>query len=226
VSVAEQRQQQAAKLAAAEERLRIARDVHDVVAHSLGAIAVQADAAEAALQVAPDRAMQPVRAIRDTAREALADIRRVLDVLHEDASPQGPSVPDDIAALVAGARATGMRVSLDVQPAGRPVPAEVRSAGYRIVQESLSNIRRHAPGAMASVVVRPEGDDLVLSITDDGDGVGSMAGGGPTPGAGYGIRGMRERAERLGGTLTCGPATGGGFGVRAALPLTERSRPR
>lgn len=226
VSVAEQRQKQAAKLAAAEERLRIARDVHDVVAHSLGAIAVQADAAEAALQVAPDRAMQPVRAIRDTAREALADIRRVLDVLHEDASPQGPSVPDDIAALVAGARATGMRVSLDVQPAGRPVPAEVRSAGYRIVQESLSNIRRHAPGAMASVVVRPEGDDLVLSITDDGDGVGSMAGGGPTPGAGYGIRGMRERAERLGGTLTCGPATGGGFGVRAALPLTERSRPR
>lgn len=226
VSVAEQRQQQAAKLAAAEERLRIARDVHDVVAHSLGAIAVQADAAEAALQVAPDRAMQPVRAIRDTAREALADIRRVLDVLHEDASPQGPSVPDDIAALVAGARATGMRVSLDVQPAGRPVPAEVWSAGYRIVQESLSNIRRHAPGAMASVVVRPEGDDLVLSITDDGDGVGSMAGGGPTPRAGYGIRGMRERAERLGGTLTCGPATGGGFGVRAALPLTERSRPR
>ena len=229
VTVAERRQQQAAKLAAAEERLRIARDVHDVVAHSLGAIAVQADAAEAALQVAPDRAVQPVRAIRDTAREALADIRRVLDVLHEDDdtdtertdAERTGTARTDIAALVAGARATGMRVALELDPTARVVPAELRSTGYRIVQESLSNIRRHAPGATATVSVRRDGDDLLLSISDDGAGGGAAQ----TAGTGYGIRGMRERAERLGGTLTAGPAPDGGFHVRARLPLAERSGP-
>lgn len=219
VTVAEQRQRQAAKLAAAEERLRIARDVHDVVAHSLGAIAVQADAAEAALQVAPARAVEPVRAIRDTAREALADVRRVLDVLHEGDDRDTEST--DVAALVAGARATGMHVILDMQTEGRLVPGDVRSAGYRIVQESLSNVRRHAPGSTATVVVRPEGDDLLLSITDDGAGGDAV----PASGVGYGIRGMRERAERLGGTLAADPAPDGGFRVCARLPLTERSGP-
>lgn len=219
VTVAEQRQRQAAKLAAAEERLRIARDVHDVVAHSLGAIAVQADAAEAALQVAPARAVEPVRAIRDTAREALADIRRVLDVLHEGDDRDTEST--DVAALVAGARATGMHVILDMQTEGRLVPGDVRSAGYRIVQESLSNVRRHAPGSTATVVVHPEGDDLLLSITDDGAGGDAV----PASGVGYGIRGMRERAERLGGTLAADPAPDGGFRVCARLPLTERSGP-
>src|SRR5690606_18184812 len=119
---------QAAKLAAAEERLRIARDVHDVVAHSLGAIAVQADAAEAALQVAPARAVEPVRAIRDTAREALADIRRVLDVLHEGDDRDTEST--DVAALVAGARATGMHVLLDLQTEGRPAPGDGARRGF------------------------------------------------------------------------------------------------
>lgn len=218
VTVAEQRQQQAARLAAAEERLRIARDVHDVVAHSLGAIAVQADAAEAALQVAPARAVEPVRAIRDTAREALADIRRVLDVLHDEDGPPA-SGPDGIEALVVAARATGMHVSLDMQSAGGVVPAEVGSASYRIVQEALSNIRRHAPGARAAVVVHRQADALEVRITDDGH-HGSAP---PASGSGYGIRGMRERAESLGGTLEAGPTTGGGFQVHATLPLSAAS---
>jgi len=216
VTVAEQRQQQAAKLAAAEERLRIARDVHDVVAHSLGAIAVQADAAEAALQVAPARAAEPVRAIRDTAREALADIRRVLDVLHdEDHSPVRTPGLDGIAALAEDARVTGARVALDLQIAEGSVPVDVEAACYRIVQESLSNIRRHAPGATAAVVVHQHAEELTVSITDDGRGGGI----GPASGAGYGIRGMRERAEQLGGALTAQPAPDGGFEVRATLPL-------
>lgn len=214
VSAAEQRERQAARLAKAEERLRIARDLHDVVAHSLGAIAVQADAADAALHTQPALAEAPVRAIRETARGALTDIRHVLDVLRSD-DDAGSTVAWGVAGidtLVTAARVTGMLVSMDWEVSGAKLPRVVETACYRIVQESLTNARRHAPGAPTRVSVREGPNKLTIEVV-------SAAGESTTMGSGYGIRGMRERVRELGGTFAAGPTAGGGFAVRAALPL-------
>jgi signal transduction histidine kinase len=202
----------------AEERVRIARDLHDVVAHSLSVIAVQSDAAEAALKAAPERAIAPVQAVRTTAREALADIRRMLDVLRtDDAELPGVDSPgvSAVAGLADAARATGTPVTLDVRLTSGPVPPGVDLAAYRIVQESLTNARRHAPGAPVIVAVTQQQNALEVRIT-------SAAASTPSAephGTGYGINGMRERAATLGGTLVAGPTPDGGFDVHATLPL-------
>ncbi|MBS1699299.1 MAG: hypothetical protein JST25_12960 [Actinobacteria bacterium] len=217
VTAAEHRQQEAARLAAAEERLRIARDLHDVVAHSLGAIAVQADAAEAALAVAPARAVEPVQAIRDTSRAALTDIRRVLDILREGDDGRGASLgATAVTALVESARVAGTRVTLDLRLIRTaPIPPAVDLASYRIVQESLTNARKHASHAAIDVTIVQSADELSIVVRNEAGSVIEPM----VASSGYGIRGMAERVRDLGGSFTAGAAPQGGFTVRAVLPL-------
>ncbi|QDZ15136.1 sensor histidine kinase [Humibacter ginsenosidimutans] len=229
VSTAEQRQHEAARLAVAEERVRIARELHDIVAHSLSVIAVQSDAAEAALVSAPDRAAAPVQAIRSTARGALGEIRRMLDVLRTD-DDELPGVDSPgigaIEGLVEATRASGCSVELDVRLTDALVPPEVDLAGYRIIQECLTNVRKHAHGADAVVTITQERSRLVLRVTNTAGENGSAVGGKQTAGGGYGVRGMRERVESLGGTLHAGPTADGGFEADAVLPLPAGRRSR
>lgn len=224
VTVAEQRQQEAARLAAAEERLRIARDLHDVVAHSLGAIAVQAEAAEAALAAAPARALEPVQAIRDTARSALTDIRRVLDVLREDddaAEPGSPWGASAVVALVESARGAGTQVELDLRLVRAvPIPPAVDLACYRIVQEALTNARKHAARAAVAVTIVQRAEELSVSVRNRAGSTLDVT----AASSGYGIRGMAERVHDLGGSFTAGPERDGGFAVQAVLPLPAGTR--
>jgi signal transduction histidine kinase len=236
VSLAERRQQEAAALATAEERLRIARDLHDVIAHSLGAIAVQADAAEAALQAAPDRALAPVRAIRDTARGSLTEIRRVLAQLRAEDAVAAPDLAG-IPALVDAARSSGATVALTISGDISRVPTAVSTVGYRIVQEALTNSRKHAPGTAASVAVQSDAAALDIRIENtrvggppasqgaasglpgEASALPSAASAPTDPTPGHGLIGMRERVRALGGTLDAGPSDNGGFVVHARLPV-------
>jgi signal transduction histidine kinase len=201
-----------------EERLRIAREVHDVVAHSMVAINVQAGVAAHLLDEDTDQAREALLHIKRTSGEALADLRATLGVLRDTdrPAPTGPATGlDELDAVAERLRAAGVDVAVDVDAAG-PVPTPVHSAGYRIVQEALTNVLRHADASSASVVVRPDGDALTIVVADDGR--GGAAG---TGGAGAGLRGMRERAEALGGALEAGPGGDGGWRVEAKLPLAR-----
>jgi signal transduction histidine kinase len=201
------------RVAVVEERERIARELHDVVAHGISVIAIQADAAEAALDRDPELARTPLRTIRASAKESLAEMRRLLGVLREgdegaDHAPQ-PSL-DRLPELVAHA---GVAATLEVEGTPRPLPASLDLSAYRIVQEALTNVRKHAGGAPAAVRVTWAERELALEVRDRGRG-GHVNGSG-----GHGIVGMRERVRVHGGELAAGPAEGGGFAVRARLPL-------
>jgi signal transduction histidine kinase len=197
-----------------EERLRIAREVHDVVAHAMVAINVQAGVAAHLLEQDSDQAREALLHIKRASGDALTDLRATLGVLRdvERPPPVGPAAGlDDLDAVADQLRAAGVDVTVDVDADGVPTP--VHSASYRIVQEALTNVLRHARAQRASVVVRACEDKLTIVVADDGAGSGSGGG------AGAGVRGMRERAAALGGTLDAGPAAGGGWRVEAALPL-------
>ena len=206
----------AERMAAAEERARIARELHDVIGHEVTVIALQADAAASALARAPDRATAPVAAIRHSAAEALAEMRRVVGMLRagedEDLRPQ-PGLPD-VPALVEQSRAAGVRVDLTLRPPTRPTHASVELAAYRLVQEALTNARRHAPGA--SVDVRVVGDDaeVVVEVVNQEGTIPSPRSGS----SGFGLVGMRERVRMLGGRLEAGPTGEGGYALTARLP--------
>jgi signal transduction histidine kinase len=205
-----------------EERLRIAREVHDVVAHSMVAINVQAGVAAHLLEQDTEQAREALLNIKRTSGEALTDLRATLGVLRDPGqdAPTGPSAGlDELDAVAGGLRAAGVEVVVDVDTVGA-VPTPVHSAGYRIVQEALTNVLRHANASAVSVVVRADDDMLTIVVADDGAGRA-----GPTSGSGAGVRGMRERAEALGGTLHAGPRAEGGWRVEATLPL-ERARAR
>ena len=210
----------AERAAVAEERSRIARELHDVIGHQVTVIALQADAAAAALAKAPERAATPIEAIRGSAAEALAEMRRVVGMLraaeHEDLHPQ-PGLTD-VPALVEQSRAAGARVELTLRPPERPTHASVQLAAYRLVQEALTNAQRHAPGA--PVDVRVLADDAAVVVEVVNSGVGAI----PSPrtaadGSGFGLVGMRERVRLLGGRLDAGPTDGGGYALTARLPL-------
>jgi len=205
---------------ASEERLRIARELHDVLAHNISLINVQAGVALHVNNELPPQARAALTAIRDASVEALGELRGALDALRQtpDAAPRGPA-PDlrQIGDLVAGARASGLDVQVSTEGTPIPLPAPLELAGYRIVQEALTNVIRHAGASSVWIDLRYQPDALRISIVDDGPGV--RAGVGPTVGTGSGIAGMRERAEALGGELTAGPRSGGGFEVAARLPL-------
>ncbi|HMJ78659.1 MAG TPA: sensor histidine kinase, partial [Iamia sp.] len=203
----------------ADERLAIARELHDVVAHSMSLISLQAGVAlhlDAEMAPATRDALQT---IKTASKEALVELRSVLGVLRQvdEGAPLAPTRGlaglDD---LVERARAAGVTVTLalDADPAGLPRPVDL--AAYRIVQEALTNVARHAEPPVAAVRIAVEGDDLVVSVSDEGSGRRRAD---ALPSGGNGIPGMRERAASVGGTLTAGPAFGRGFAVVARLPV-------
>jgi len=209
-----------ARRAVLEERARIAREMHDVVAHHMSMIAVQAETAPYRVTGLPGPAGDEFASIATAARAALTDMRRLLGVLRSE-TDDTPLAPQpglaDLAELVAGAARAGMVVTLSGPGEALPaVPEAVGLAAYRIVQEALANAARHAPGGPVRVLVRALPETLVVEVRN-GPGAGGPAG--SLPGTGHGLTGMRERAELLGGSLTAGPDDGG-YLVAARLPLT------
>ncbi len=214
------------KVAVAAERARIARELHDVVAHNVSVMVVQADGAAYVMDAAPDQAKQALETISSTGRQALAEMRRLLGVLRTgDAPESGEYVPqpdvEQIEDLVAQVRQTGLTVDFKVEGTPRPLPSGVELTAYRVVQEALTNTRKHGgPDAGASVRLVYFDDGLGLLIEDDGRGAAhELYEDGGADGAGHGMIGMRERIGMVGGTLDAGPRPGGGFRISALLPL-------
>lgn len=220
-----QSQQEAERRRASEERLHIARDLHDVVAHSLAVINVQANTALHLIDQQPDRARSTLSVINDVSKQALVELRGVLGVLRQDDDelPRSPAPSlARISELISGATAAGITVRVSEEGDKRDLPANVDLAGYRILQEALTNSARHAGGAAVAVRVVYGPGDLVIQVDDDGarPNGSSHHGAGPHGvSGGNGIPGMTERARALGGTLRAGPRPDGGFRVRAWLPL-------
>jgi signal transduction histidine kinase len=214
----EREQDAHAQIAAAAERSRIARELHDVVAHNVSVMVVQADGASYALDTDPERARQAISAIAATGRQALAEMRSMLGVLRSaseegaDFAPQ-PGI-EQLTRLLEQARASGLPVSFTVQGVPRPLPQATALTAYRVVQESLTNARKHGgPTATATVTLRFGEGEVAITVTDDGRGTTARA-----DGLGHGLIGMRERVELFGGTVSAGPRPGGGYQVAATLP--------
>ncbi|HEV6955597.1 MAG TPA: histidine kinase, partial [Promicromonospora sp.] len=272
---------QQARIATAAERARIAREMHDIVAHSLSVMIAQADGGRYAAAADPAAAQRALGTIAETGRAALADMRRLLGVLREDepapATPLGLVAPDgaaggtrpardavpagtaaassgaapaapagagataaaaaplrpqpdaaDIGHLVEQAKDGGMRVSWARVGVERRLPPGVGLTLYRVCQEALTNVRKHAgPRPAVTVLVRWGEDEVELRVDDDGRGLAADAAGPdePAPSPGYGLLGMRERAEMFGGTLSAGPRQGGGFSVRFVVPIPRAAAP-
>ncbi|MFF7385363.1 histidine kinase [Streptomyces griseoluteus] len=215
-----------AKVAVAAERARIARELHDVVAHNVSVMVVQADGAAYVLDAAPDQARQALETISSTGRQALAEMRRLLGVLrtgeHQEGGEYVPQ-PDveQIDDLIEQCRDAGLPVDFKVEGTPRPLPSGVELTAYRIVQEALTNTRKHG-GAEAGASVRLVyfDDGLGLLVEDDGKGAPhELYEEGGADGQGHGLIGMRERVGMVGGTLDAGPRPGGGFRISALLPL-------
>jgi signal transduction histidine kinase len=206
-----------ARSAVAEERARIARELHDVVAHSVSIVAVQAGAAEELMEGDPDAARRHLRSVRRTAREAMSEMRRLLDVLRQEDTSYAPQpglsrLPD----LLEDVRGSGVPVELVELGERRELPAGVDLVAYRLVQESLTNVRKHASGAAARIELSYRPHELELEVTNAaGRAAGSVNGGG------HGIFGMRERVRLFGGRFEAGERPQGGFRVHALLPLEE-----
>ena len=205
-----------ARRRAGEERLRIARELHDVLAHNISLINVQAGVALHLMDEQPDQARTALTAIKSASKDALGELRSVLDVLRQadEGVPRSPTAGlGDLDRLVAGATAAGIDVRVVTVGDPRPLPPSVDLAAFRIVQEALTNVTRHAGQATATISLTYGDERLTVSVEDDGRGVN-----GAGPGSGNGSRGMRERATALGGELEAGPRPGGGFRVSASLP--------
>jgi signal transduction histidine kinase len=213
---------EALQLARAEERLRLSREVHDVVSHSLSAIAVQAGVARHVFAEQPDQAGAALSAIETASRSALDELRTLLRQIRDpqDADEAAAPTLGELPALIARLRRAGLDVGFRSTGEPQAYGAAVELSAYRITQEALTNVTKHAAGARVQVDIAYGVDQLTITVTDDG---------GPHPGrsaagSGLGIPGMRERAELLGGTLTAGPAPEGGFTVVARLPAAGRRR--
>ncbi|HEY2574785.1 MAG TPA: sensor histidine kinase [Streptosporangiaceae bacterium] len=218
VASIEARAQDAARRRIDEERLRIARELHDVVAHTMATINVQAGAAVHVAADRPQAAVDALQVIRAVSKNGLRELRSILNVLRQGDEPDGPfPAPglDQADALIASARSAGLQVTVSVSGEPRPLPAETDLAAYRIVQESLTNVIRHAGPAAVVVTLGYTGSELRIEVTDTGLGSPAAA----ADGGGHGLAGMRERAVSAGGSLEAGPAPGGGFRVAARLPL-------
>jgi signal transduction histidine kinase len=214
------------------ERLRIARELHDVLAHGIATISVQAGVAAHVLQAQPEHAAEALRTIKATSNDALRELRDILGVLRQadEVEPREPTPRlSQIDRLIDATSDAGVPTQVQISGERRPLPATVELAAYRIVQESLTNVLRHAAGASALVAIRYGREEMTLSIDDDGceRQRAMLAASSPVRAAnsdqrapGHGIRGMRERVHALGGELDAGPRAGGGFRVSARLPLS------
>ena len=206
------------------ERLRIARELHDTVAHAIATITVQSGAALQLIGADTERARQAVDAIRQTGKSALAEMRTTLEVLRADDRPVLPdrdSGLDRVPALLEAVRAAGLEVTVSGELAGLDLPRPVDHAAYRIVQESLTNVLRHA-GSDATATLRMTTDPqwITIEVTDNGAGTAAQTTGG------HGLSGMQERAEALGGEFSAGPRPSGGFTVLAKLPRSPKEEAR
>ena len=206
------------KRRASEERLRIAQELHDVLAHNISLINVQANVALHLLDEQPEQARPALTAIKQASKEALGELRSVLDILRaeDEEAPRAPAAGlDHLDGLVARTEAAGLPVRTEIEGTRRALPAGVDLAAYRIVQEALTNVTRHAGEATATVRIAYGEDAVTVVVDDDGRGAPAVT----APNGGNGIPGMRERATALGGALEAGPRPGGGFRVRARLPV-------
>jgi len=212
----ERERDQEAQLAAAAERARIAREMHDIVAHGLSVMIAQAEGAAHVARGSTDRAIGAMHTVAETGRQSLAEMRRLLGILRGDddrldLSPQ-PGV-GDVAALVEQTRDAGLPVRFKTTGAAPAMPAALSLTVYRLVQEALTNVRKHAGPAVADVHLRFLPDELQLTVADNGRGRAA-----PARSGGHGLVGMAERAAVLGGRFTAGPRTGGGWQVQVTLP--------
>ena len=217
---AERTREEEARRRVDEERLRIARELHDVVAHSLSVIAVQSGAAAQVVRSDPAQALRSLDAIRLTSREALDELRSMLGVLRAEGDTDAPRSPVPglarVRDLAEPLRAAGFDVEMLLEGPTSDLPALVDASAYRLVQEALTNVVRHAGPCRVMVTIRREARSLDVRVEDDGRGTEASSTGG------HGLAGMRERVTALGGTFEAGPRPGGGFAVHAHLPLAER----
>jgi signal transduction histidine kinase len=211
---------QQARLAAAAERTRIAREMHDIVAHNIAVMIALADGAAYTAVASPEQAVSLMGQVSATGRSALTEMRRLLGVLREPAGPGHAPQPtlDRVTDLLASVRAAGLSAWLTVTGQPFPLPESAQLALYRVIQEALTNTLKHAPGAVAQVRLAYAGSEIELEVTDDGGHPPGVPAAG-APGAGHGITGMRERAAVFGGQVTAGPCPGGGWRVHTVLRL-------
>jgi signal transduction histidine kinase len=223
----ERAREELARRAVVEERLRLARELHDVVAHTMSVIAVQSGVGAHVATTQPKEAAKALGAIEATSRAALEELRRLLGVLRQDGDPQASLTPvpglANLEGLLAEVAKGGLAVRLRVEGAPSPLPAGLDLSAYRIVQEALTNVVKHAGPAHAQVTIRYRDHEVAVEVIDDGRGVAAVAADGRR-GTGHGLIGMAERVAVFGGDLEVGPRPGGGFRVAARLPLAADRR--
>ncbi|GHB59802.1 two-component sensor histidine kinase [Streptomyces viridiviolaceus] len=217
---AERTREEEARRRVAEERLRIARDLHDVVAHHIALVNVQAGVAAHVMDKRPDQAKEALAHVREASRSALDELRATVGLLRQSDDPAAPTEPapglDRLDELVGTFRNAGLHVEVARADQGTTLPAAVDLAAYRVIQEALTNVQKHAgPEAKAEVSVVRVGPNIEITVLDDGTGEHDT----PAAGGGHGLLGMRERVTAVRGTLTTGPRYGGGFRVHAILPV-------
>jgi signal transduction histidine kinase len=221
---AERTREEEARRRVAEERLRIARDLHDVVAHHIALVNVQAGVAAHVMDKRPDQAKEALAHVREASRSALNELRATVGLLRQSGDPEAPTEPapglDRLDELTGTFRSAGLHVEVARADQGTSLPAAVDLAAYRIIQEALTNVQKHAgPRAKAEVSVVRVGPHIEITVLDDGSGEHESQ----DTGGGHGLLGMRERVTALRGTLTTGPRYGGGFRVHAILPVKNRT---
>ncbi|MFI7409871.1 sensor histidine kinase [Streptomyces sp. NPDC049627] len=221
---AERTREEEARRRVAEERLRIARDLHDVVAHHIALVNVQAGVAAHVMDKRPDQAKEALAHVREASRSALNELRATVGLLRQSGDPEAPTEPapglDRLDELAGTFRSAGLQVEVARADQGSTLPAAVDLAAYRVIQEALTNVQKHAgQDAKAEVSVVRVGPNIEITVLDDGAGEDD-----PAEGGGHGLLGMRERVTALRGTLTTGPRYGGGFRVHAILPVKSRTR--
>ncbi len=226
---AERTREEEARRRVAEERLRIARDLHDVVAHHIALVNVQAGVAAHVMDKRPDQAKEALAHVREASRSALNELRATVGLLRQSGDPEAPTEPapglDRLEELVGTFRNAGLPVEVARADHGTTLPAAVDLAAYRVIQEALTNVQKHAgEEAKAEVSVVRVGPNVEITVLDSGPGPGTAEPDGPSrEGGGHGLLGMRERVTALGGSCTAGPRYGGGFRVHAILPVKTAS---
>jgi signal transduction histidine kinase len=224
----EREREEEARRAVTEERLRIARELHDVIAHSMSVIAVQSAVGNHVIDAQPAEARQALAAIEATSRSALTEMRRLLGVLRQEGEPRGSLTPApglaDLGSLVSQVRDAGLQVWINVEGQRESVPPGIDLSAYRVIQEALTNVIKHAGSAAATVTIRYRDDSVTVEIANQAPAVPVAHVPAPRTGSGHGIIGMRERVAVFGGEFSVGPRPDGGFLVRACFPIGKAAR--